>query len=65
MAFCAHRSSISLDMCIKFLEVLEKIKTYLFLSHVAHSLHHNSWLQLSSYESWENFLLDRHGKLSV
>ena len=34
IAFCARSNSMSLDMCIK--KVLEKIKTYLFQSHVAH-----------------------------
>ena len=38
-------------------KVLEKkIKTYLFQSHVAHFLHHNSRLQPGSYEIWENLL---------
>ena len=44
-------------LCICVLnKVLEKIKTYLFLSHVARSLNHNSRLQPGSYESWENLL---------
>ena len=33
-----------------------KIKTYLFQCHVAHSLHQKAWLQPDSYESWENLL---------
>ena len=37
-------------------QVLEKIKTYLFQSHVAHSLHDNSRLQSGSYKSWEKLL---------
>ena len=54
IAFSARSGSISLDMWIN--KVLEKNKTYLFQSHVAHVLHHNSWLQPGLYESWENLL---------
>ena len=35
---------------------IDKIKTYLFQRHVAHSLHQNAWPQPDSYESWENLL---------
>ena len=35
IAFCDSSSDISLDMCIK-INFLEKMKTYLFQSHVAH-----------------------------